>query len=136
MNIELPSGALPTEEKHHQLLGLTGLVMFGLIGVHKWLLGDATTWRKEATLAVWLFLALVFTWDPTVRIVKGQASGKLVFWLILGWLYFATTAAPLAVPALGKVVSGFNPLLVAAIIASPAIVLGVHRAVRRFASRS
>jgi hypothetical protein len=42
----------------------------------------------------------------------------------------------LAVPAIGRVVSGFNPVLVIAIIASPAIVLGVHRAVRRFASRS
>ena len=132
----LPLSALPTAQKDHQLLGLTGLVMFGLIGVHKWLVGDATTWRKEGTLAVWLFWALMLTWAPTVRFVKGQASGKLVFWLILGWLYVATTAAPLAVPALGRVVSGFNPVLVIAIIASPAIVLGVHRAVRRFASRS
>jgi hypothetical protein len=133
----VPSSALSTEQTgSHQLLGLAGLVMFGLVGVHKWLLGDATTWRKEATLAVWLFWALIFTWDPTVRLLKGQASARLVFWLILGWLYFAATAAALAVPALGRVVNGLNPLLVAAIVASPAIVLGLHRVVRRFASQA
>ena len=132
----VPSSALPTEQKgSHQLLGLAGLVMFGLVGVHKWLLGDATTWRKEGTLAVWLFWALVFTWDPTVRVIKGQASGKLVFWLILGWLYFAAIAATLAVPALGRLVAGLNPLLVVAAIASPATVIGVLRLARR-ASRA
>jgi hypothetical protein len=132
----VPSSALATEQKgSHQLLGLAGLVMFGLIGVHKWLLGDATTWRKEGTLAVWLFWALIFTWDPTVRLLKGQASRRLVLWLALGWLYFATIAAALAVPALSRIVSGLNPLLVAATLASPAIVLGFHRLVSRFASR-
>lgn len=132
----LPSSALPAEQKGHRLLGLALFVMFGLVGLHMWLLGDATTWRKEGTLAVWLFWALVFTWDPAVRVVKGQASGKLMFWLILGWLYFAAIAAALAVPALGRFVNGINPLLVVAIVASPVIVLGAQRLVRRFVSRS
>jgi len=130
----VPSSALATKQQgSHQLLGLGGIVMFGLVGIHKWLLGDATTWRKEGTLAVWLFWALMFTWDPAVRVVKGQASGKILFWLILGWLYFGAIAATLAVPALGKVVAGLNPLLVVAAFASPAIVIGVLRVVRRFA---
>jgi len=129
----VPSSALPTEQKgSHQLLGLAGLVMFGLVGVHKWLLGDATTWRKEGTLAIWLFWALMFTWDPAVRVVKGQASWKVVFWLILGWLYFAAIAVTLAVPALGRVVAALNPLLIVAAIAAPAIVVGVLRVARLF----
>jgi hypothetical protein len=134
--LEEEARALPKEQKDHQLFGLIGLVMFGLVGVHKWLLGDATTWRKELTLALWLFWGLTFTWDPTIRLVKGQGSGKLVFWLVLGWLYFASIGAAMAIPALGRVVSDFHPLLIAAVIASPAIVLGAKRLVRRFASRS
>jgi hypothetical protein len=132
----VPSSALATEQRgSHQLLGLAGLVMFGLVGIHKWLLGDLTTWRKEGTLAVWLFWALIFTWDPAVRVVKGQASGKLMFWLILGWLYFAAIAATLAVPTLGRVVAGLNPPLVVTAIAAPAIVIGILKVGRRFASR-
>jgi hypothetical protein len=134
--LEEEARALPKEQKDHQLFGLAGLVMFGLVGVHKWVLGDATTWRKEGALALWLFWALIFTWDPAVRLVAGQASGKLVFWLVLGWLYFAAITAALAVPALGRVVSDFNPLLVLAVIASPAIVVGAQRLLRRFANRS
>ena len=129
-------GVLPREQKDLQLFGATVLVMFGLVGVHKWLLGDATTWRKEESLALWLFFALMFTWEPVVRLIKGQASGKSVVWLMLGLLYFAVNTAPLAVPALGRLVNGFNPLLVIATIASPAIVLGLRWALRRFASRS
>ena len=130
----IPSSALVTEEpeKNHQWFGLAGLVMFGLVVIHKWLLGDATTWRKEQTLALCLFSALMFTWDPTVRLIRGQASGELVFWLVLGWIYFAAIAATLAVPSLGRVVASLNPLLIATAIASPAIVIGVRRAVRRF----
>jgi hypothetical protein len=134
----VPSSALATVEKNRscQLFGLAGLVMFGLVGVHKWLLGDATTWRKEEALAVWLFWALFFTWEPTGRVFKGEASVKLVSWLILAWLYFAVIAASLAVPAMGAVVSGFNPLLVGAIVASPAIVFGACKVLTRLASRS
>jgi len=132
----VPASARPTPRKEDQYLGLTGLAMFGLVGLHKWLLGDATTWRKEGTLVTWLFLALLVSWDPMVRAVRGQASGRLVFWLILGWMYVATMAAVLAVPALGRVVSGLNPLLVLAAFAAPLIVLEVHRASRRFASRN
>ena len=129
-------GVLPREQKDLQLFGATVLVMFGLVGVHKWLLGDATTWRKEESLALWLFFALMFTWEPVIRLIKRQASGKSVVWLMLGLLYFAVNTAPLAVPALGRLVNGFNPLLVIATIASPAIVLGLRWALRRFASRS
>jgi hypothetical protein len=134
--LEEEARALPKERNDHQLFGLIALVMFGLVGVHKWLLGDATTWRKEGVLALWLFWALIFTWDPTVRLVKGQGSGKLVFWLVLGWSYFAAIVAALAIPPLGRVVSDVNPLLAVAIVASPAIVVGAQRLVRRFASRS
>jgi hypothetical protein len=124
----VPSSALATEEKgSHRLLGLAGLAMFGLIGVHKRLLGDATTWRKGTAPAVWLFWALMFTWDPAVRVVKGQASWKVVFWLILGWLYVAAIAMPLAVPAVGRVVADLSPLLIGAAVASPAIVMGLLR---------
>jgi hypothetical protein len=66
--------------------------------------------------------------------VTGQASGKFVFWLVLGWLYFASITAVLAVPGLGRVVSDFSPLLILAVIASPAIVVGAQKLVRRFAS--
>ncbi len=110
--------------------------MFGLVGLHKWLLGDATTWRKEVTLALWLFYALKFTWDPAARVVKGQASTKLVFWLILGWLYFAAIAATLALPALGRFLAGLNTLLVVAALASPAIVIGILRVAGRLPSRA
>jgi hypothetical protein len=134
--LEEETRASPEEQKNLQLFGLAGLVMFGLVGVHKWVLGDATTWRKEVALALWLFWALIFTWDPTVRLVTGQASGKFVFWLVLGWLYFASITAVLAVPVLGRVVSDFNPLLIFEVIASPAIVVGARRLVRRFGSWS
>ena len=133
----VPSSALAMEhDGSHQLMGVAGLVMFGLVGLHKWLLGDATTWRKEGTLALWLFFALMFTWDPAARVVKGQASTRLVFWLVLGWLYFAAMAATLAVPALGRFVAGLNPLLVVAAIVSPAIVIGVLRVTGRLPSRA
>lgn len=110
--------------------------MIGLVGVHKWLLGDATTWRKETLLGLWLFFALLYTWDPVVRVAKGQASASLVFWLALGWLYFAIIAAPMAVPAIGRVVGHVNPVLLVSVMVSPAVVIGVHRAVRHFANRN
>jgi hypothetical protein len=132
----LPLNARPEPRKTDQYLGLTVLGMFGLVGLHKWLLGDATTWRKEEALAIWLFFALVFTWYPTAQVLKRHAARKLLFWLILGWLYVAVTAAPLLVPALGRVVGELNPFLVLAVFASPAIVLGVRRAVGHFARRS
>lgn len=94
--------------RNQQLLGLTGLLMFGLVGVHKWLLGDATTWRKEESLAVWLFFGLMLTWDPMVRVVRGQASIKLAVWLVLALLQIAMPAAVLAVPELGRLVSGYS----------------------------
>jgi hypothetical protein len=41
--LEEETRASPEEQKNLQLFGLAGLVMFGLVGVHKWVLGDATT---------------------------------------------------------------------------------------------
>jgi hypothetical protein len=122
--------------RNQRLLGLTGLLMFGLVGVHKWLLGDATTWRKEESLAVWLFLGLMLTWDPMVRVVRGQASRKLAVWLVLALLQIAMPAAVLAVPGLGRRVSGYSSPLVLAILFSPAIAFAVHRGVKRIARRS
>lgn len=124
------------DAKHRQYFGFTGLVIIGLIGLHKWLLSDATTWRKEETRFLWLFFALIFTWDPIVEVLKGRAFGKLVWWLILGLIYIAVTAAAMAVPAVGRVVATFNPLVVAAIVVSPAIVLAIGKGVRRFPARS
>lgn len=135
-----PAKARPPVQKdlarNQQLLGLTGLLMFGLVGVHKWLLGDATTWRKEESLAVWLFLGLILIWDPMLRVVRGQASKKLVVWLVLALLQITMPAAVLAVPALGRLVSGYGSPLVVAILFSPAIAFAVHRGVKRIARRS
>jgi hypothetical protein len=134
----LPTSELAKEEppqRDQQLLGLVGLVMFGLVGVHGWLLGDAANWRKEGALAVWLFWALMFTWDPTIRAVRGEASRKVIVWLVLGWLYFGSIAAVLAVPALGAVVGG-NQWLVLVLFTSPAIVFGAYKVLTRLASRS
>lgn len=132
----IPSSALTVTEsdRSHQLMGGVGLLVFALVGIHKWVLGDATTWRKEGSLATWLALGVMLTWDPPVRVFKGQASGKFVVWLILAWLYLAAIAAPLAVPALGKVVAGFNPLVVAAAIGAPGIVVGLLRLSKRLSS--
>jgi len=72
-----PVSARPPAEEdhnHHRLLGLTILAAWGLIVVHKWFLGDAPTWRNEESLAVSLGLGLMFTWDPMVSVVRGQAS--------------------------------------------------------------
>jgi hypothetical protein len=41
--LEEETRASPEDLKNLQLFGLAGLVMFGLVGVHKWVLGDATT---------------------------------------------------------------------------------------------
>lgn len=134
----VPVNARPPVEKDRntQLLFLTIFAMWALVGVHKWLLGAAITWKSEEALALLIFFALIFTWDPMVRVVKGNASGKLIFWLILGWLYFAVIATPIVVPSVGRMESGLNPLLPLAILAAPAIVLVAHRIARRIASRN
>jgi hypothetical protein len=90
-----PSRALMADGQNRQYFGFTCLVIIGLIGLHKWLLGDATTWRKEETLFLWLFFALIFIWDPIVEVFKGRASGKRVWWLVLGLTYIVVTAAEL-----------------------------------------
>lgn len=130
----IPASAL--SQKGHRFLVLTILLMLGLLGVHKWLLGDATTWRNEEVLAVWLFLGLMLTWEPMVCVVKGQASGGLLFWLALVSLQFAMLAAVFAVPAFGRFVSGFNPPLAVTILSSPAILLLIDRIAKRIARRS
>jgi len=122
--------------RNQQLLGLTIFAAWGLVGVHWWLLGEATSWRKEAAIAMRLFAALMLTWDPMVNLVKGRASGKLLFQLLPVWWVFGALAAILAVPALGRFVAGSNGPLVLAIIISPVIVIVLHRAATRFASRS
>jgi hypothetical protein len=131
-----PSSVLMADAKNRQYFGFTGLVIIGLIGFHKWLLGDATTWRKEGTLFLWFFFALIFTWDPIVEVLKGRPSGKLVWWLMLGLMYIVLIATDLAVPAVGRVVGTFNPSVVLAILASPAIVLALRKGARRIAVRS
>jgi len=131
-----PSRVLMADAKNRQYFGFTGLVIIGLIGLHKWLLGDATTWRKEETLFLWLFFALIFIWDPIIEVLKGRASGKLIAWLTLGLIYIIVTTADLAVPAVGRVAATFNSLVVVAILASPAIVLAIRKCARRIAVRS
>jgi hypothetical protein len=130
-----PSRVLLADAKSRQYFGFTGLVILGLIGLHKWLLGDATTWRKEEALFIWLFFALILTWDPIVEVLKERASGKLMWWLMLGLMYIVLTATALAVPAVGRVVATFNPLVVAAIFASPAIVIAIRKGARSIAAR-
>ncbi|HEV2444239.1 MAG TPA: hypothetical protein VGT07_17065 [Steroidobacteraceae bacterium] len=122
------------KDRNQQLLGLTIFAVWGLVGVHWWLLGAATTWRREATIGMCLFSGLVLTWDPMVSVLKGRASRKLVFWLVLVSLQFAVLIGFLAVPTLVKFASIFNPLQLA-ILFSPLFVLGVYGAVTRFASR-
>ena len=131
-----PSRLLMADAMNRQYFGFAGLVIIGLIGLHKWLLGDATTWRKEETLFLWLFFGLIFTWDPIVEVLKRRASGKLVWWLMLGLMYIGAVAAVMAVPPVGRVVATFNPLVVLAIFASPVIVLAIRKGARRIAVRS
>jgi hypothetical protein len=131
-----PSRLLMADAKNRQYFGFAGLVIIGLIGLHKWLLGDATTWRKEGTLFLWLFFGLIFTWDPIVEVLKRRPSGKLVWWLMLGLMYIGAVAAVMAVPPVGRVVATFNPLVVLAIFASPVIVLAIRKGARRIAVRS
>lgn len=121
--------------RNQRVLGLTILAAWGLVGVHWLLMGDTTTWRREAAIAMCLFSGLMLTWDPMGSVLNGQASRKIVFWLVLVSLQFAVLVAFLAVPVLIKYASNFNPLQVA-ILFSPLLVLGVYGAVTRFASRN
>jgi hypothetical protein len=131
-----PSRVLLADGKSLQYFGFTGLLILGMLGLHKWLLGDATTWRKEEALFIWLFFALILTWDPIIEVLKGQASGKRIWWLLLGLMYIGLIATALAVPAMGRVVATFNPLVVLAIFASPAIVIAIRKGARSIAART
>lgn len=122
--------------RNQRLLGFTVLAAWGLVGVHWWLLGDKTTWDKEATIAMCLFAALMLTWDPLASFVKGQVYGKILVQLVLVWWVFGALVAIGAVPGVGRFVTDSNGPMVLAIIVSPVFVLTLYRAVTRFVSRN
>jgi len=131
-----PSRLLLADPKSLEYFGFTVVVTLGLICLHKWLLGDATTWRKEEALFMWLFFAIIFTWDPIVEVLKGRATGKLMWWLMLGLMYIGLITTVFAVPSVGRVVSTFNPLVVWLVFVSPAIVIAIRKLARSTAQRT